>query len=87
MSDNENMTPADSLAIIESEQRRLSRRVQFNPALVNAMWAGIWFVGFGVAYLGYGNNRYLRTPGRCSGAAARCRSIGPAAWTSGAASG
>jgi hypothetical protein len=56
---NDNMTPADSLAIIESEQRRLSRRVQFNPALINAMWAAVWFVGFGVAYLGYGDDRTI----------------------------
>ncbi|WP_345637933.1 hypothetical protein [Rugosimonospora acidiphila] len=48
-----------SLAVIQAEGRRVGRLVRFNPAIVNAMWAVAWFVGFGCAFLAYGPDRLI----------------------------
>jgi hypothetical protein len=61
VSDNESQSldPVASLALIETEQRRIGRQVTFNPVFMNAMWAVVWFAGFGAAYLGYGADRRI----------------------------
>jgi hypothetical protein len=51
--------PAALLAAIETERRRIRRRVTADPAVINATWAVAWFIGFGVAYLAHGPDRVL----------------------------
>ena len=53
------MSTAASLTVIAAEQRRVGRRVTFNPAYMNGAWAIAWFLGFGAAYLAYGRDRVI----------------------------
>ncbi len=57
--DEEPLTPAASLAMIDAERRRVTRRVRFNPAVINGAWAIAWLVGFGTAYLAHGPHRLV----------------------------
>jgi hypothetical protein len=57
--DEEPLTPAAGLAMIDAEQRRVSRRARVNPAVVDGGWAFAWLVGFGTAYLAYGPDRLV----------------------------
>jgi hypothetical protein len=51
-----------SLAVIDAEGQRVSRRVTFNQAIISGAWAIAWFVGFGCAWLAYGPGRHIPGP-------------------------
>lgn len=47
------LSPTESLALIEQEQGRVERTLVPNVALIYAVWGAAWALGFAGLYLGY----------------------------------
>lgn len=53
------LSASASLALIQSQQEQVRRRVRLDPALVQLAWAIAWGVGFLASYLAYGDGRRI----------------------------
>lgn len=51
--DGGDLSPAESLALIEQEQGRVERTLGPNVVLIYAVWGAAWALGFAGLYLGY----------------------------------
>jgi hypothetical protein len=60
--DGDGWPNAGPLALAEAERRRIARRVTYNPAVLNGVWAVAWIVGWGAAWLAHAP--HPRIPGR-----------------------
>ena len=56
------LSAGESLALIESQQREVHRRLGVNVALLYGPWGGAYLLGFGSVFLTYPSAISLRLP-------------------------
>ena len=49
--DSGDLSPAESLALIEQQQGRVERTLEPSAVLLYGTWGAAWFLGFAVLYL------------------------------------
>jgi hypothetical protein len=61
--EEQRLSPGESLALIERQEREAHRRLGVNPALFYGPWGAAYLVGFGSIFLTYPTGLPLRLPG------------------------
>jgi hypothetical protein len=61
--DEHPLSAGESLALIERQQRESQQRLGMNPAVIYALWAAAYLLGFGAVFLTYSTAVPVKLPG------------------------